>query len=82
MIVATCTDPKTCRTDCLFTGTPCEPRAARVLPEQSPFTWPGRLSQSVNERVALAELGYPTECDGDTLAFIRGRLSRAVEVVR
>jgi hypothetical protein len=61
---------------------PVRDEVARVLPEQSPRTWPGRMSEPVAERIALAELGYPTVADGDLLAVTRGPLARIAEVVR
>lgn len=53
-----------------------------MIPEQSPATYPsGSLHIAARKLDELYALGFPTECDGDTLAVLRGPLSRLIEVV-
>lgn len=46
--------------------------------EQSPATWPRlhSLDRTAAQAQHLHALGYPTECDGDSLAIHRGDIHR------
>jgi hypothetical protein len=55
------------------------------MQEQSPAPWPKNgyayAQRTVSDSLARYASGYPTECDGDLIAWQRGDLIRAVRIV-